>query len=60
MTMTPTPTINALPFRGADFASLTAALDYAAKGDTGFNFYGGTGQLDTVLAERTEMQPEDA
>ena len=48
--MTPTPTINALPFRGADFASLTAALDYAAKGDTGFNFYGGTGQLDTVLA----------
>jgi fatty-acyl-CoA synthase len=33
----------------ADFASLSEALDYAAKGDTGFNFYSARGTLDAVL-----------
>jgi fatty-acyl-CoA synthase len=47
--MKPTPTINALPFRGAEFASLAEALDYAARGATGFNFYAGAGKLAAVL-----------
>ncbi|NNC23709.1 fatty acyl-AMP ligase [Salinisphaera sp. USBA-960] len=47
--MTQTPTQHRLPLRYADFATLAQALDYAATGDTGFNFYGGRGQLTTVL-----------
>ena len=49
----PTPTKNTLPLRRADFASLADALDYAAQGDTGANFYTGSGKLATVLAYRT-------
>jgi fatty-acyl-CoA synthase len=45
----PTPTINSLAFCGAAFSTLPEALDYAAHGDTGFNFYNGTGKLATVL-----------
>src|SRR5678815_157349 len=44
-----TPTVNSLPLRRADFASLSAALDYAAQGETGANFYAGSGKLATVL-----------
>ncbi len=40
-----TPTLHNLPFRAADFATLPDALDYAAKGDTGANFYTGRGKL---------------
>lgn len=47
--MKPTPTENTLPLRPADFATLAEALDYAAEGKTGYNFYDGKGQLDTVL-----------
>lgn len=47
--MTPTPTHNALPLCGAEFTTLTEALDYAALGNTGFNFYDGSGKLATVL-----------
>ena len=47
--MKPTPTENELPLRPADFASLAEALDYAAEGKTGYNFYDGKGHLDTVL-----------
>jgi fatty-acyl-CoA synthase len=47
--MEATPTGNALPLRLGDFATLTEALDYAARGDTGFNFYTGTGKLYAVL-----------
>jgi fatty-acyl-CoA synthase len=36
-----TPTRHLMPFRPADFATLTEALDYAAQGDTGSNFYTG-------------------
>ena len=48
-----TPTVNSLPLRRADFASLADALDYAAQGDTGANFYAGSGKLATVLPYRT-------
>ena len=40
-----TPTLHDLPFRAADFATLSDALDYAAKGETGTNFYTGRGEL---------------
>jgi fatty-acyl-CoA synthase len=44
--------VNSLPLRRADFASLADALDYAAQGDTGANFYAGSGKLATVLPYR--------
>jgi fatty-acyl-CoA synthase len=34
-----------LPFRPAEFTTLTEALDYAAQGDTGSNFYTGRGAI---------------
>ena len=45
-----TPTVHNLPFRAADFATLTEALDYSAKGETGANFYTGRGELYATLA----------
>ena len=45
----PTPTHNRLPFRAGDFSCLAEALDYAATGDTGCNFYDGRGGLSGVL-----------
>ncbi len=51
-----TPTINRdLPQRVADFVTLAEALDYAAQGVTGFNFYSGRGALSSVLGY-TEMR----
>ncbi len=47
-----TPTVNSLALRRADFASLAEALDYAAQGDTGANFYAGSGKLAIVLPYR--------
>lgn len=47
--MNPTPTKNNLPLRQGDFTNLAEALDYAAAGITGYNFYDGTGNLSTVL-----------
>ncbi|MBL0715268.1 MAG: fatty acyl-AMP ligase [Desulfosarcina sp.] len=44
-----TPTQNGLQLRYGDFSTLTEALDYAAQGETGYNFYNGRGQLDFVL-----------
>ncbi len=44
-----TPTKNGLQLRYGDFSTLTEALDYAAQGETGYNFYNGKGQLDFVL-----------
>lgn len=44
-----TPTNNPLPLRAADFDTLVEALDYAARGDTGFNFYNARGQLYCAL-----------
>jgi fatty-acyl-CoA synthase len=50
--MHPTPTKSNLLFRPADFAGLAEALDYAAQGETGVNFYDGRGRLETVLPYR--------
>ncbi len=41
-----TPSSSGLPFRnGSSFATLGEALDYAATGDAGLNFYSGKGEL---------------
>ncbi|MDP3859126.1 MAG: fatty acyl-AMP ligase [Stagnimonas sp.] len=46
-----TPTNNRqLPYRLADFATLPQALDYAAQGETGLNFYTGKGELAEALS----------
>ncbi|MCP3734875.1 fatty acyl-AMP ligase [Sphingomonas sp. RP10(2022)] len=42
---TPTPTLDALPRRYADFATLGEALDYAATGVRGLNFHDARGTL---------------
>ncbi|MGI9507882.1 MAG: AMP-binding protein, partial [Geminicoccaceae bacterium] len=48
--MTPTPTSNShLALRRADFQTLPEALDYAAKGVTGFNFYSARAELVATL-----------
>ncbi len=47
--MEPTPTNSNLPLRPADFRGLAEALDYAAQGATGANFYDGRGNLEAVL-----------
>jgi fatty-acyl-CoA synthase len=39
-----TPSEHSLPLRRGDFASLAEALDYAAGGQTGFNFHTGRGE----------------
>lgn len=44
-----TTTANTVPQNLADFSSLSEALDYAAAGVTGCNFYDAKGQLSTVL-----------
>ena len=49
----PTPTRNAnLPFRRGGFASLCEALDYAAQGETGLNFFDARGRLMSSLPYR--------
>ncbi len=50
MVMRPTPTDNNLPLRTADFSTLSEALDYAAQGETGCNFYGDRGALLSVMS----------
>jgi fatty-acyl-CoA synthase len=48
--MTPTATANStLPFRRAGFASVPEMLDYAARGQTGVNFFDPRGRLTAVL-----------
>ena len=48
--MTPTPTTNHdLLHRRADFSTLPEALDYAAKGVTGLNFYSARCELQSTL-----------
>ena len=49
----PTPSLSGLtPYRQADFATLPEALDYAAQGETGLNFYSGKGELLECLPYR--------
>jgi len=43
--MEPTVTDHQLPLRPGDFRCLTEALDYAAQGQTGMNFYDSRGKL---------------
>jgi fatty-acyl-CoA synthase len=51
--MSLTPTGNAsLPRLAGDFDSLTEALDYAARGETGLNFHSGRGALELALPYR--------
>ena len=52
--LVPTPTDSGrLPLRLDLFATLTAALDYAAEGDAGCNFYNLRGGLSAVLSYAT-------
>jgi fatty-acyl-CoA synthase len=55
--MNPTSTASHVPLRTADFPNLAEALDYAAEGTSGFNFYNGRGQLSSVLTYR-DLQRE--
>ncbi|KGE03968.1 fatty acyl-AMP ligase [Pseudohaliea rubra] len=52
MHISATPTEQSLPFRPADFATLTEALDYAAQGETGCNFFNGRGRIYDRLSYR--------
>ncbi|HRQ04467.1 MAG TPA: fatty acyl-AMP ligase [Nitrosomonas halophila] len=47
-----TPTLHLLSQRRADFTTLVEALEYAAQGDTGYNFYDAKGRLRAVLTYR--------
>lgn len=49
MDIEPTPSFHALPTRLADFSTLAESLDYAARGETGFNFYDSKVQLKATL-----------
>ena len=51
--LTPVPTDTPhFKKRLADFETLAASLDYAAKADTGFTFYSGRGVIEAVLPYR--------
>ena len=50
--MHPTPINTALTVKTDGFINLVDALEYAAKGDSGFNFYDHRGELDSVLSYR--------
>jgi fatty-acyl-CoA synthase len=52
----PTPTYNSQPQRLADFDTLTSALEYAASGTTGYNFYDAKGNLRSTLPYRVLKQ----
>ena len=45
----PTHANTQLPVKIEPYTNLVDALEYAAQGDTGFNFYDGRGRLSTVL-----------
>ncbi|MGB5750777.1 MAG: fatty acyl-AMP ligase [Desulfobacterales bacterium] len=47
--MDATPAANNLPLRVADFSTLAEALDYAAQGNTGYNYYNGAAKLYATL-----------
>ena len=52
MAIGPTPTKNSQTQRLADFETLTEALEFAASGTTGYNFYDAKGNLRSVLSYR--------
>jgi fatty-acyl-CoA synthase len=47
--LAPTPANNRLPVKITPYTNLVDALEYAAQGVTGFNFYDGRGHLSAVL-----------
>ena len=49
MTISPSPTERGIALKHSPFLTLTDGLDYAAKADTGFNFFDARGNLKTVL-----------
>ena len=51
--MKATPTSHSLPLQLGNFSTLVEALDYAAQGETGYNFYSGRGELYNVLSYAT-------
>lgn len=55
--MLETPTQSGIPLRFGDFQTLTDALDYAATGSTGINFYNANGKLEDSLPYR-QLQSE--
>lgn len=48
--MKPTPANTVLPVKITPYTNLVDALEYAAQGETGFNFYDGRGHLSSVLS----------
>jgi len=46
----PTSVNKTLPVKYTGYSNLVEALEYAAQGDTGFNFYDGRGRLSSVLS----------
>jgi fatty-acyl-CoA synthase len=48
--MQATPTVHNLPLQFDEFSTLAKALDYAAQGETGYNFYSGRGRLYASLS----------
>ncbi len=50
--MHPTPINTVLTVKTDGFTNLVDALEYAANGDSGFNFYDHRGELDSVLSYR--------
>ena len=52
MVACPTPSVSGIELRSADFATLVDALDYAARGESGFNYYDGRGKLVATLPYR--------
>ena len=49
----PTPTHSGLALRAGDFRTLPEALDYAAEGLTGLNFYSAQGELSEAVSYRS-------
>jgi len=56
LSITPTPTYNTQAQRLADFETLIAALEYAASGTAGYNFYDAKGNLRSVLSYQALCQ----
>jgi len=52
MTTHPCPTQRGIALKHSPFSTLTEGLDYAAQGETGFNFFDARGNLKTVLTYR--------
>jgi fatty-acyl-CoA synthase len=50
MLMIPTHTNQSLPVKITGYSNLVEVLEYAAKGETGFNFYDGRGHLSAVMS----------